>query len=151
MLTILFSCTARRPFPELDQTVDRTLFSKVFRENNYMLRRSFFSDPLIKHMWSKIFIKESPEVCIAHLRRIRSKSGEEGELKFEKFREDLFLMEADFNFKMLPNIARNEINTQKFSQQEQLIDFEANIHRNKRHSRTLRDNLNNVITTMNQP
>ena len=74
MLTLLFPCSTRKPLPELNTMVDRVVFVEVFRENNTIQRNRFFSDPLIKHLWEEFFLPECADTCVAHLRRIRSKS-----------------------------------------------------------------------------
>ena len=90
---------------------------QVFKENSVQLRNKLFSDPLIKHLWSKIFIVDCPETCIAHLRRIRS-SPEQGEDKYEKVLADMSANEEAFNFKMLPESVWDYEKTKVFSQQE---------------------------------
>ena len=85
---------------------EREVFLKVFQENSVRIRNSFFSDTLVKHLWSQIFIVETPETTIANLRRIRSieKHGEE---KYKKILTDMLQLEINCNFKMLPDAARN--------------------------------------------
>ena len=120
MLTLLFPCTTRRRLPLLpvmENPVDRIPFAQVFRENNLSLRQKFFSDPLVKYLWSKIFIVECPDICIDHLRRIRSHS-EQGEEKFSKFCKEIARTEMKFNFKMLPDSAKKSENITVFSKSE---------------------------------
>jgi len=62
-------------FPEI-----RICCYEIFKENNIKKRSSFFSNPLIKHLWS-IFITTKPRTCVTHLRRIRSYPYE-GEARF---------------------------------------------------------------------
>ena len=109
MLTIVFPCTARKPLDGLHHQLNaaqRAFYVQVFKENSVKLRNKLFSDPLIKHLWSKVFIVEKPETCIAHLRRIRS-SPEHGEVKYGKVLSDMIKIEVAFNFKMLPDSARD--------------------------------------------
>ena len=80
-------------------------FSSVFTTNREDLRNQFFSDPLTKHLWSNIFLLKNPEICIAHLRRIRSQPN--GELKYDRLFTDMLCNEINFNFTMLPEEARN--------------------------------------------
>ena len=71
MLTLLVPCTLNRTIPGLTQSVDRVFFTAVFRENNNEVRIKFFSEPLIKYLWSKIFIEDKPDIVVDHLRRLR--------------------------------------------------------------------------------
>ena len=134
MLTLLFPCTTRKPLPGLKQVVDRTLFAQVFRENNVALRNKFYADPLVKHLWSQIFVVECEETCVAHLRRIRSQA-EQGEIKFERLLKDMGQFEVDFNFKILPDSARNEENTRVFTKEEEYEDMVKNIQYNKKQAK----------------
>ena len=88
MLTLIFPCTPRRSLPNLTESVDRILFAQVFRENNNNVRTKFFSDPLIKHLWSQIFITTNPEITVAHLRRLRSQE-KDGEAKYDRLMRDM--------------------------------------------------------------
>ena len=109
MLTLLFPCTIRKSLAILPHQMDdqkRAFFVQVFKENSVTLRNQLFSDPLIQYLWSKIFIVESPETCITHLRRIRS-SPEHGEMKYERVLKDMQNVEVEHNFKMLPDSARD--------------------------------------------
>ena len=78
----------------------------VFKENSIFLRNSFFSDTLVKYLWSQIFIVEAPETTIAHLRRIRSIE-DHGEIKYERMFSDMLQLEVSCNCKILPDAARN--------------------------------------------
>ena len=113
MLTLLLPCTIRRPIPDLTQNVDRFLFAQVFRENNSWVRTSFFSDPLVKYLWEKIFLEESPEIVIAHLRRLRS--DENGAAKQDRLMKDMFQIEMELGIKLLPDIAKDPKNLTAFS------------------------------------
>ena len=79
------------------------------------MRFSFFSDPLIKYLWSKIFIEDNPEVVISHLRRLRS-ADHIGEAKQDRLLKDMMQLELELGFKMLPDIAKNRKNLPPFSQ-----------------------------------
>ena len=139
MLLLLFPCAIRKELTSLTLQMSdnqRFIFVQVFKENNVSLRNKLFSDPLVKYLWSKIFIKETPETCIAHLRRIRS-NPEQGEIKYERMLQDMLQNEIDFNFKMIPDIARDESNTRAFSQHEKYLDFVENVKYNKKYSKTI--------------
>ena len=74
-------------------------FTQVFSISREELRNQFFSDPLSKHLWSKIFILENPEICIGHLRRIRNQPN--GQLKYARLHTDMLCNEMNFNFQIL--------------------------------------------------
>ena len=57
MITLLFPCSTKKDF-KFEETEDRIIFLKAFKENSHGMRIKFFSNPLMKHMWSKIFITE---------------------------------------------------------------------------------------------
>ena len=118
MLTLLFPCSTRKHLPasavDMVTPVKRFHLAQVFRENNLGLRHKFFEEPLVKYLWSKIFITECSEVCVAHLRRIRSYP-DNGEFKFRRIWGDMMKLEHKFNFKMIPDNARNYENTTVFS------------------------------------
>ena len=57
-------------------------------------------------------------------------------------------MEVELRFKMLPSNARNDENIKVFSPQEEIADLEENIHRNKKRSKALMDDLEKTKTTM---
>ena len=104
--------------------------NSVFKENNSRTRRAFFSDPLIKYLWAQIFIKEAPETCLTYLRRLKS-DPMYGTTRLNKFLQDIEETEANCNFKMLPDIARNRENITVFSQQEEYKDLLENGKYNK--------------------
>ena len=60
----------------------------------------------------------------------------------------MFQMEVELRFKMLPSNARNDENIKVFSPQEEIADLEENIHRNKKRSKALMDDLEKTKTTM---
>ena len=111
--------------------MDRVLFAQTFRENNSWVRFTFFSDPLIKHLWSKIFIEDNPEIVISHLRRLRSHENL-GEAKQDRLVKDMLQLELELNFKILPDIAKNRKNLPAFSQKEKRDDIIANAKYNKK-------------------
>ena len=117
MLTLIFPCTTKYPLPNLREPVDRVLLAQVFRENNNSTRTQFFSDPLIKHLWSKIFVEKSPEILVAYLRRLRSQDNM-GEAKFSRYTRDMMQLEMELNCALLPDIARNPANIATFSAKE---------------------------------
>ena len=114
VLTLVFPCTLRRPLPNMLLTIDRVLFAKVFRENNNTTRYKFFSDPLIKYLWSQIFIKEDPEILITQLRRLRSQE-DLGEAKQDRLTKDMMVLELKLNFKMLPDMVKSPNSLPAFS------------------------------------
>ena len=122
MLTLIFPCTTRRPLPNLTERVDRILFAQVFRENNNNVRTKFFSDPLIKHLWSKIFIATNPEISVSHLRRLRSQE-KDGEAKYDRLMRDMMQMEVHLHYKILPDEAKNSKNVGVFTEEEKLADL----------------------------
>ena len=60
--------------PELKK--EKKLLSKVFLENNAALRQDLFKDPLIKHLWSKIFITEGHSIITDYIRFVRTKKSD---------------------------------------------------------------------------
>jgi len=88
MLTILFPCSTRKPLGDEECRDVRHFFAEVFRENNVAIRNKFYSDPLVKYLWQHIFLDECPEICVSHLRRIRSQE-EQGEDKYKRFLSDI--------------------------------------------------------------
>ena len=131
MILILFPCSVRRPFIYIDHNVNRSFFAQAFRENNIEIRNKLFTDPFIKHLWVNIFLETCPEVVVAHLRRIRSCS-DQGELKYEKFINDVKQLEVTCFIKILPDIASNEDNVKIFTQEENDADYIENIKYNKK-------------------
>lgn len=105
VVTILFPCTLRKDMGACPFNT-RSFFVQVFKENNVKIRNRFFSDPLVKYLWAKVFILEASEICISHLRRIRSHQ-EHGEAKYERIMKDLKHNETQFNLKMVPDFARD--------------------------------------------
>ena len=103
MLAIIFPCSVKRILPR-NNRAERIFFVRVFKENNSHLRQKLFSDPLVKYLWSRIFIEESAETSITYLKSIKSQT-EQGTLKFERFHKDMKELEIICNFKMLPDAA----------------------------------------------
>ena len=57
------------------------MFAYIFRDNNEPLRSKFFREPLVKHLWGKIFVTECEEIIESYLRSVRSQEGQGG-IKF---------------------------------------------------------------------
>ena len=71
MMTLLFPLSKKKN-EQLEEFREQSkLFQNIFRENNSALRDKFFRDPLIQHLWSKLFIIECEEVCKQYLRKVR--------------------------------------------------------------------------------
>ena len=67
--------------------------------------------------------------------------------------QDMLQNEADYNFKMIPDIARDESNTRAFSQHEKCLDFVKNAKYNKKQAKTIREQivkLNSGLTSLLQ-
>ena len=88
-------------------------------------------EPLVKHLWSKIFIEVCPEVSVLHLRRIRSHP-ENGEMKFHRFWIDIKKMEIKHDIKLLPEVSKNYENIKVFTEQEKQTDMFVNAKYNKK-------------------
>ena len=129
MITLLFPCSLRKVMPV--EIGYRGHLAQVFRENNKRLRQEFFSEPLIKHLWSKIFIVEGSDIVIDHMRRIRS-AEEQGEEKYFKICRDMAGLEVQLRFKMLPDSARVPELVQAFSEDEKKVYLLKNAKFNKR-------------------
>lgn len=131
MLTILFPCSTRKPLGDEEFTDTRHFFAEVFRENNVAIRNKFYSDPLVKYLWQHIFLEECKDICINHVRRIRSQE-EQGEDKYKRFLADIGQIEQTLNFKMLPEETKVEKNVTVFSKEEELNDLMENGKYNKK-------------------
>ena len=81
MLTLLFPCSIKSHKEHDEFSYTRLLFTRIFKENSSSLRNTFFCDPLIKHLWGTIYVKECAEVFTNHLKKIRGQPNE-GEIKF---------------------------------------------------------------------
>ena len=125
MLTLVFPCTIKKSIPNLNEPVDRTALVKVFRENNNASRSNFFSDPLIKHLWTRVFIEENPEVLVRYLRRVRSQDNM-GEAKYSRYIRDMKQLEEHLSCKLLPDIARDSANITAFTEREKCDDMLEN-------------------------
>ena len=68
---------------------------------------------------------ESSEICVAHLRRIRSLP-KLGELKYDGLLTDMKCLETQFNFKMLPERAKTREAIKVFTEQEAINDLVEN-------------------------
>ena len=91
MTTLMLPCRSKRLDPR-KCCKERNTLVQVFQENSRSLRSEFFADPLVKFLWSKIFILRSPETVTSHLRYIRS-SRANGEIQADKFIEDIIRLE----------------------------------------------------------
>ena len=91
------------------------IFAKIFRENSAATRRSFFSHPLIKYIWSHVFITEPTNICLKYLRKVRSQP-EHGKGKVDRLVKDMIENETAFNFKMVPDSVKDSDNIEAFSQ-----------------------------------
>ena len=60
---------------------------------------------------------ECPDICVDHMRRIRSHP-EQGEEKYRKFCTEIAKTELKYKFKMLPDRAKQSENITVFSQSE---------------------------------
>ena len=149
ILTILFPCSIRKNFGSSNLLQTKQLFIKVFKENNVKIRNTFFSDPLVKYLWSKIFIVDSPDICISHLRRIRSHALH-GEAKYDRLIKDMAQNENIYNFKLLPDEAREQKNNKIFSQHEEYADLLQNGKYNKKQAKTVRQNIKSYQANMNK-
>ena len=117
MLTLIFPCSTRRSSPDLWNSVDQILFTQIFRDNNNTIRSNFFSDPLIKYLWTRIFIRKNPEICTGHLRQLRSQP-KVGKARYDRLVKDLMEMELLLNIELLPDTARSEACMMMNSKQE---------------------------------
>ena len=95
---------------------------RIFRENNYTLRTSFFSDPLIKFLWRDLFVKRREDILVTHLRRIRSLEVA-GQTKYERFVQDLRANESRHGVTLLPNSVKEAAKVAIFSEAEALTDL----------------------------
>ncbi len=100
------------------------------------IRKKFFSDLLIRHLWTTIFINECPDLCVSHMRRIRSAT-KDGERKYKKFLADLEVMQFKLRIQLLPKVCWLEENTKVFTEEEKEADLIENSKYNKRQSKTI--------------
>lgn len=134
MLVVLFPCIIKRP---VYKYMKKSPMFLIFRENNYNLRCKFFSDPLIKFLWGKVFIKKHEDVLITHLRRIRSHETI-GETKYERFIKDLSINESKHGIKLLPESILNAERVSVFTEEEAFTDLVQNGKYNKRQSKKIK-------------
>ena len=132
MLTILFPQSKKRQIQQDDFVESKTLFESIFRDNNEPLRCKFFREPLIKHLWGKIFVTECEEIIKSYLRSIRGQA-EEGEIKFMRLFKKMLQHEEQNNFQMLPLSARNPHNLKVFNKEEEAEYLAQNSKYNKRY------------------
>lgn len=71
LLTIVFPCTVKHVEPKVYRN-ERLKLISIFRENCAKKRLEFFREPLIQHLWSKVFMEANPDIINVHLRRIKS-------------------------------------------------------------------------------
>ena len=72
MLTILFPCTLKKVQPTAYAAERLVIARRVFKENSSKTREKFFADPLIKYLWVRIFVTNTPETFISYLRQVRT-------------------------------------------------------------------------------
>ena len=65
----------------------------------------FFSDPLIKYIWANVFIRETTDICLGYLRKIRSHP-DQGKEFVDRLVGDMIETEAACNLTMLPDAAK---------------------------------------------
>ena len=93
MLTIVFPCTSKTIRVD-DYKNDRAKMVAVFRENTSKKRRAFFSEPLVKYLWQKIFMPANPNLVKNHLRRIKSEAAD-GNVAVARFLESVQKLEQE--------------------------------------------------------
>ena len=93
MLTIVFPCTSKTIRVD-DYKNDRAIMVAVFRENTSKKRRAFFSEPLVKYLWQKIFMPAHPNLVKNHLRRIKSEAAD-GNVAVARFLESVQKLEQE--------------------------------------------------------
>ena len=130
MVTILFPCTTKGILPDYCKA-KREQLVQTFRENSQKSRTFIFSEPLVKYLWSNVFIKNAPEIVVDHLRWIHSQPCH-GAVKFDRVFKDMKQLEITCNFKMLPDSARSPDGTKVFSKKEQFEYLLENGKHNKR-------------------
>ena len=75
----------------------------------------FFSDPLVKYIWSNVFINKTSNICLGYLRKLRSQP-DQGKEYVDKLVQDMIEIEITCDLKMLPDTAKYTDNIQVFSQ-----------------------------------
>ena len=111
MSLLLFQGIINRP--EL-AGMKKSVMIQVFKENNCKLRTAFFKEPLIKHLWGKVFVVKHHDILITHLIRIQNDS----EMKYEEIVKDLKLTEANLNFNLLPTEFKHDENIKMLTENE---------------------------------
>ena len=87
MLFFILPCQSRRiGGPEKEK--DRVLYLRVFQENNAGLRQNLFQEPLIKHLWSKIYIVDNPRIVTDYVRFVRTYKAD-GDIHADRLIKDL--------------------------------------------------------------
>lgn len=96
----------------------------IFRENNIQKRFKFFSDPLIKVLWT-FMVNVKPEIVINHLRRARS-FPYKGECRFMSLFKDMIYLEKEMHLTIIPSAARDPKSIKLFSMRETYEDLRLN-------------------------
>ena len=87
MLFFILPCQSRKiGGPEKEK--DRVLYLRVFQENNAGLRQNLFQEPLIKHLWSKIYIVDNPRIVTDYVRFVRTYKAD-GDIHADRLIKDL--------------------------------------------------------------
>ena len=87
MLFFILPCQSRR-IGGPENKKDKELFSGVFKENNARLRQNLFKEPLIKYLWSKIYIVENHKIVTEYIRFVRTYKAD-GDIHADRLIEDL--------------------------------------------------------------
>ena len=87
MLTIIFPCTTKHVQPQ-SNSEERHKMITVFRENCSKTRRQFFNNPLVRYLWSEVFMRHNPEIIMVQLRRMKA-DREKGDIAVKKFVESM--------------------------------------------------------------
>ena len=148
MLTILFPQSVKKVLPGT-HSAERQFLVLIFRENNSSSRKRYFADPLIKYLWTHVFIKEAPDVCATYLRLVKSQP-EHGTAKLDKFMRDLFGLETTCNFTILPDIARSIADIEVFSRQDECDYLVRNGMHNKKERRKVTEQIDHLKSILEQ-
>ena len=146
MLTILFPCSLKKIRPGKCKEKVK-LFSCVFHENNFRMRREFFSDPLIRYIWPNIFVKEDSDFIVTNVRWVRSKHLD-GPWKANTFLKNMQQMELDCNVEILPDNDKLLNITEIMSKEEEYHYLISHGKKNKRDQKNVRFQIGALETTM---
>lgn len=97
LLTIVFPCSVKTIEPNFCR-VERLKLVAVFRENCDKKRHDFFSEPIIQFLWTKVFMKNNPDLINIHLRRIKN-DREDGSIAVDKFIKSIQKLEDEMKIK----------------------------------------------------